>query len=392
MTGKLNPPLAETTCGLLATLLLVCCSSCQYLNKPESARGGENPSNIPPAQQSPRLRSAFGEEPSGSMVLSVGDETITAKEIVDLLVDRISPLAQQVDFENFKGQLKPQLKQIVVNKVSDIILYQKARKKLGEQTESLLNKAVETEIRKFIASFGGDYAKAENQLKQMGTNWKNFRKLQKKLIISQSYISSIMPKDEFVTHKQLLNTYNKMKETSFTTPAAITIRLIDIQPDKLDLPEANINRKKYAVNLAYKILLSLKKGNGFAELAKKYSHGYRATYGGLWESRNPQSLAKPYDILGQKTENMKPGQITGPIQTGNHIFIMKLEQKKIKTVTPLQKIQKQVENKIRFERRQKAINKINKNIAKEASRLTSSETGEKFINVCLRKLYIALTQ
>ena len=326
------------------------------------------------------------------MVLSVGDETITAKEIVDPLIDRISLLAQQADFENFKQQLKPQLEQIVVNKVSDIILYQRAKKRLGEQSESLVNKAVETEIRKFIASFGGDYAKAEKQLKQMGTNWKNFRKQQKKLIITQSYISSIMPEDESITHKQLLDAYNKMKEKSFTTPAAITLRLIDIQPDKLELPEPNLNRRKYAVNLAYKILLSLKKGDDFAELAKKYSHGYRAMNGGLWESRNPQSLAKPYDILAKKTENMKPGQITGPIQTGNHLFIMKLEQKKIKTVTPLQKIQKQVENKIRFERREKAINKISKNIAKEASRLTSSETGEKFINVCLRKLYIAATK
>jgi len=326
------------------------------------------------------------------MVLSVGDETITAKEIVDLLVDRISPLTQQVDFENFKQQLKPQLGQIVINKVSDIILYQKAKKKLGEQSESSLNKAVETEIRKFIASFGGDYAKAENQLKQMGTNWKNFRKQQKKLIITQSYISSIMPKDEFITHKQLLSTYNKMKEKSFTTPAAITLRLIDIQPDKLELPEPNLNRRKYAVNLAYKILSRITKGDDFAELAKKYSHGYRAMNGGLWESLNPQSLAKPYDILAQKAENMKPGEITGPIQTKDHLFIMKSEQKKIKTVTPLQKIQKQVENKIRFERQEKAINKISENIAKEASRLISSETGEKFINVCLRKLYIAATK
>lgn len=359
----------------LTVVFLVCCGGCQYLDFWSKE---EQEAPIPPPER-PRNLPA----PSGGMVLSVGDDTITASEIVQPLMDKIGPAARATDFENFKKQLRPELERIVINEVSDRILQQKAMKKVGESAEELLNESVETEIRKFISSYAGDYAKAEDQLKQMGKDWQSYRKYLKKRILTQSFISSKMPEEEPITYQDLIEVYNLRKEEHFSTPPKIQFQLINIQPAKLDISDPNLDRRKKAVSICYEILSQLRVGNDFGELAKEYSHGYRARYGGVWESVNPNSLAEPYDVLGEKAMDMKPGQISGLIHTPKNIFVMKLLDKQEEKTIPFEEVQKEIEQQIRIQRRMEMINEISSKIAQQAE----LKNKEEFIEFCLRRLY-----
>ncbi len=322
-------------------------------------------------------------EPSGGMVLSVAGETITAGEIINPIVDRLRPMAQQTSYAEFSRRLRGEFEQLVIDRISNILLWQKAKKELGIQAEDALEKAVETEVQKFIADFAGDYAKAEQQLQKMNMDWQSFREYQKKMILSQSYISSELPKPKPITYRQLKDVYDEMKDKAFTTEAKIQFRLIDIQPDKLKLSNPDQNRIGVAKGLAYEILTKLRNGEDFGELAKQYSDGYRAMFGGSWKPVQPSSLAEPYDILAANAEKMQPGQITPPIQVDGHIFIMKLEQKTAESVEPFENVQKQIESRIRFQRRMKAVNQISAKIAQQVSVQNKSE----FIDFCLYKLY-----
>jgi len=81
--------------------------------------------------------------------------------------------------------------------------------------------------------------------------------------------------------------------------------------------------------LAGELLGRIDNGEGFGALAGQYSHGHRRLFGGLWKPVQPESLAEPYDILAAEAEKIEPGRTTGPIEAANgeHIFIMKLEDK-----------------------------------------------------------------
>jgi hypothetical protein len=152
--------------------------------------------------------------PSGDIVLSVVGETITANQIVNPLVEKVRPIVQQTTYEQFQAQLAPQLDVLLTNEVANILIYQKAKEKLGVQADTAIKTAVDGEVQKYISNFGGDYAKAEEQLRSVDMDWESFRKYQKKLIISQSYISTQLPKMKPFSYRQLLETYNQLNKSS----------------------------------------------------------------------------------------------------------------------------------------------------------------------------------
>jgi len=320
---------------------------------------------------------------SGGFVLAVGGETITADEMVLPFIEDFKPLAKRSSFEQFKLRARGDLERVLIIKVSDILLYQEAKKDAGEQFDEAVEKAAETEVRKFVVGFGGDYARAEEALKQGGMDWRSFKEYQKKVILTQSYIASQLPDNRPITYTELVDTYNEMKDDFFSTEAMLKFRLIDIKPAELEVADANQSRLEQAKELAGELVRRLRAGEDFGELARKYSHGHRREFGGLWKPRQPENLEKPYDVLATEAERIEPGQIAGPIETGEHIFIMKLEEKQSKSFKSLEKVQGEVEAKIIFDRRKKAVDRL----AAKLWRQAALSNMDAFIDFCLEKIY-----
>ncbi len=319
---------------------------------------------------------------SGGFVLAVGGETITADEMVLPFIEDFKPFAQRSSFEQFKLRARGDLERVLIIKVSDILLYQQAKEHTGVDEEAL-EKAVEREVRRFVVSFGSDYARAEEALKRMGMDWRSFREYQKKVILSQYYITSQLPDNRPITYTELVDTYNEMKDEFFSTEAMLKFRLIDIEAGKLEVADANQSRLEQAKELAGELVRRLRAGEDFGELARKYSHGHRREFGGLWKPVQAQSLAAPYDVLADEAERLKPGQIAGPIEAGEHIFIMKLEEKQPKSFKSLEEVQREVRAKIIFYRRKEAIEELEAKLAKQAA-LSNMDA---FIDFCLEKIY-----
>jgi parvulin-like peptidyl-prolyl isomerase len=322
--------------------------------------------------------------PSGGFVLAVGGETITAEEIItERLSEHFKPIAQRSSFEQFKEQARGPLEQILVAKVSDILLNQKAKQQAGENIEERLEKIVDMEVKKYVASFDNDYAKAEEALKEKGMDWKDFRKYQRNLILGQSYIASQLPEQAPITYSELVEGYNKLKEELFLRPAQITFRLIDIDVSKLEATDPNASRRVKAKELADELVRQIREGADFGELARQYSHGYRASFGGLWKPVQPESLAEPYNVLAREAERMEPGEVSGPIEAGEHIFVMRLKEKRAKSLEPIEAVQKEVEAAIRQERRNTALKELNKKLVQQAI----ARERSRFIDFCLEEIY-----
>jgi parvulin-like peptidyl-prolyl isomerase len=338
-------------------------------------------------------RIAFAQRPIAPDTLMVSGEKITCDDIAKMTLERngslisleklLEPVAKTSTSEQFKEQARPQVQHAVMGKVSNILLYQQAKRQAGDKIDQILEKAVDKEWKKFILRFGADEAKAEDELRQMGLDRQSFKEHQRKGILTQSYIVSKIPDDRLITHNELVECYNKMKDEYFLEPAMLRFRLIDIEPAKLQIADPNQDRREQAIWLAMDLLRRIETGEDFGELAKQYSHGHRSEFGGLWKPREPDSLAPPYDILAREAKSMEPGQVTGLIEVAEHIFIMKLEEKRNKGYEPLEKVQAQVEQKIIADRRKEAIDKLNDELMQQAALGDTSL----FAEVCLDKIY-----
>ena len=362
-------------CAFLSVSALLLIAGCGGGDKPRFTE--EELADIPLGQKTGLP------EASGGFVLAVGGETITSDEIIAQLIEYFRPVAQSSDFVTFKQQAGPQLEHILMTEVSNILLYSQAKRQAGEDIDELLEKLADAEVRKFVVSFGSDYARAEQALKQDGMDWASFKEYQKRMILSQSYVASQLPESKPITYSELIDRYNRMRDELFTTPAKLKFRLIDIQPEKLEIEDPNESRQELAKRLADELIGRIHRGEDFGELAKQYSHGHRRTFGGSWKPIQPASLAEPYDILAVEAERLKPGQFAGPVEAGEHIFIMKLEEKQAESIEPLEKVQSQVEAKIKFDRRKKAVDELGAKLIQQA-RVGNRDA---FIDFCLRKIY-----
>ncbi len=327
---------------------------------------------------------------SGGLVLKVNDDVLTMEEIIGPTSKFLEDLVGDSDLEEFKERIRPQFERFVWNRITDLLLYQQAKKDLPENAAEPLEKAVEEELSKFVAGFGGDYAVAERALKEKGLDWDKFREEQKKFIVTQLFLSEQLKDDEPVTHRELLEYYNEIKNELYATGGTIEFRLIDlpgrqagIQPEdggqETEDRAATVSERK----LAEQLIERLKKGEDFGELAKEYSYGHRAAQGGLWNPVQLGSLAEPYDVLEKAAAKLQVGQIAGPVETDGHIFIMKLESKREQNFKPFEEVQHEVEKRLIFKRRQDTLENLVDKYVKQAD-IGDTET---FIDMCLDEIY-----
>jgi len=326
-------------------------------------------------------------------VLVVGSEVVTCDEIIATpmeynqmivsLAELLAPVAQSGSLEQFKQWTRPRVDEVVTSRISYILLYQQAKRQAGQNIDEALEKAAEKEWRRFVLRFGGDEAKAEEALRQQKIDRKGFKDYWKKEFLRQSYIASKLGGNRPITQRELLQCYNDMKDKSFALPANLTFRLIDIEPAKLQIADPQQDSLESARKLAEELVNRIRAGEDFAELAKQYSHGYMREFGGLSRPVNPESLAKPYDVLADAAEKIEPGQVADPIEVEGHIFIMKLEEKRSKSYEPFEKVQEQLEQKILADRQKEAIEKLNAELMEQ---MVLSDK-DSFVDFCLEKIY-----
>ncbi|MFA6186289.1 MAG: peptidylprolyl isomerase [Phycisphaerae bacterium] len=323
--------------------------------------------------------------PAGGLVLSVDSTAITSKELITMVEPQLVEIAAKGNYETFKTEAKTFLAHLLMQKITDIKLYSKAKAALPEGVdEDTINKIVEQEVQKFVASYGGNYATVEQMFKKMGTNWKDFREQQKRAILIQSFLSDEVKIEKPITHSELLEYYNSIKGQLYSKEAMMQFRVIDLEINRFaDANDPNINAEELAIAKANEIEQKIKNDANFAELAKEFSTDEKASVGGLWEPVRPGSLVEPYDAIEKAATNLNAGQVSEPTVEGGHIFIVKLENKQTDSCEPFEKVQQEVEGRFILSRRQKLVDEI---IKKIASQIDLSYADD-FLNYCVEQAY-----
>ncbi len=323
--------------------------------------------------------------PAGEIVLSIESTAITADELIAPVKPQLDELAAQYDYEQFNTRAKPLLANVLIQKVADIKLYEKAKAALPENVDqTIIDRIVEQEVQRFIARYGGNYATAEQMLKKMGMTWQDFHKQQRRAVLVQSFLSDEMKVEKLITYSELVQYYESIKDEKYAKDRLIEFRLIDVNIEKFADPnDPNINAKQKAMELAKKLAQRIKNGEDFAELAKKYSHDEAAPNGGLWKPVRPDSLVEPYNAIETAAENMSIGGVSEPVSAGGHIFIVKLENKQAQSCEPFEKVQTEVEARYVLERRQKMVNEmINKIISQ-----VDLSYADNFLEFCIEQAW-----
>ena len=338
-------------------------------------------------------RYTYAQKPQRPDELIVSGETVTCDDVTAASFDasaqtippkeKLMELARQMTLERFMQVARPQVRLQLNNRIGDVVLYKQARRALGDRADERLDKLAEDRMREFLMEHDGNGAAAAAAMQEMGMDRARFKEYKKREIVSRLYVLSRFPYNRPITHRELLEYYEKMKQDSFFQAGMVQFRLIDIQIAKVSLPDGSDDPLQAAKTLANDLMAKIRAGEDFGELAKKYSNDYRSAQGGLWQPRDPDALAEPYEVLAKEAQNLKVGDVAGPIGALGHIFIMKLEQKQEKGYRPLTEVQDRVEERIMTDRRREALKQLDTEISQQAA----VGNTDRFLDYCLERIY-----
>ncbi len=324
---------------------------------------------------------------SGGMAISLHSETITVDEVLQAVEEPLRPAAGQMERQTFVRQSLPLIRQAIRSKTSDILLYAQARKHAPDNVDDALDRAVQQEINRFIASYNNNYALAEARIRQMGMDWRSFREYQRKLMLTQSYLSSKLNADVRFTHSQMREHYEAVKAEQFCRSGTLEFHAIDLVPAQLDSEHIAEGQTadEAAMELAKKLVAQARAGGDFAELAREHSHGPLARNGGRWRpvTIGAEALAEPYDVLEDVALTLEEGEISDPVVHEDHIFIVWLNRKELGGCKPFSEVQAQIEQQLEFEYRQKQY----ENYISELMRQVDQVELEQFAEFCANAAY-----
>lgn len=327
--------------------------------------------------------------PSGnSMVLGIHSETISSDEILADNQENLESAASQMDKATFDTEVRPYFRFKIREKITDILLYQEAQKTAPEKVDDMLDKAVDTEVTRFVASYGNDYALAEKKFKElgMGTDWRSFKEYQRKMILTQSYLSSQIKSERRFSQKELREFYEQNKDEVFCQKGEVGFSLIEIRPELLSTEQIGDAPTKLAAakRIAGELIEEIQAGAEWADLAKQY-HGDLANIGGKVLPVEPgtNALPEPYNTLESYAVKMQPDQINGPIEIDGRVFVLRLDALQANDCKPFEEveafIERQLLNQYYMQQRMELVNKL----------VTSTDIAEldSFTDFCVDQAY-----
>ncbi len=204
--------------------------------------------------------------------------------------------------------------------------------------ESVIDEVVQREIRtRFV-----DRSTLIKTLQAQGITYEKWRQQARdRFIVSQLQAKNVYQESVVSPHK--IELYYQEHKASYTVEEQVKLRMI-----VLNKSADGDNAAK--LRLAGDILTKLKEGAAFSEMASTYSDGSQRSQGGDWGWVERTVLRKE---LADVAFALKPGELSGVIDTSQAIYIMLVEDKRATHTKPLADVREEIERNMIIQERER---------------------------------------
>lgn len=265
-----------------------------------------------------------------AIVAVVEDRAITKAEVMKEVEPFIPQIrkASSSEFE-FNQRINAYVTEIVQNMIDRELIVKDFDTKGMKIPQSYLDTYFDDYLKR---EFNGDRAELLRYVKTQGKTIKQFRDGQRKEIIVNYMKSSMRQTVAEISPKRILEYYEKNKQKWYSAASA-KIRMITLKTSATSTLQDN--RK-----IASDIIEKLKKGADFSDLARKYSKDDSSTKGGEWGWYKKGQLNP---LLDKPVFTLNIGENTEPIEIGDMIFILKVDEKRQEGVQKIDDVREQIE-------------------------------------------------
>lgn len=204
--------------------------------------------------------------------------------------------------------------------------------------ESVIEEVIQEEIK---ARFG-DRATLTRTLQAQGITYEKWRQQARdRFIVSQLQAKNVFR--ESVVSPNKIERYYQEKQSDYKIEEQVKLRMIVL--NKGDAAEDESSRR-----MAEEILLKLKEGTPFSEMAMIHSQGSQRAQGGEWGWVERSVLRKE---LADIAFSLKPGELSPVIETPQAVYLMLVEDRRAAHTKPLADVQDEIEKTLMTQERER---------------------------------------
>ena len=334
------------------------------INNTEVTRG-EFENQVANAIETQRRNQRFGGEPNREQVqreviegfvqqIILGSVDIGKAEIMDYIrsdasrVDQYNLYQQYGAADLYTENIRYQLSNTALQnsvRALELVTDTEAEQAYQLESDKAKVKFIEFKYNDYASIVEVDDAEAEAYFDENRNDYKVEEQ------VSVKYIK-VNPAD--LVSPEEVETYYKENQKEFTTPEAVKTRhILKKFPDNAT-DEQKAETKTAAEALLETVNAELAAGADFAELATKHSEGPSAAQGGALRGRNPKlppgdyfargDMVKPFEEAA--FDILKPGEVSGLVETDYGYHIIKLEEKQAPDTQPFENVQYDIQQKL----------------------------------------------
>lgn len=286
------------------------------------------------------------------IVARVNDDIVTLTEYNNELIRLRNDLSRVYQGEELERAYEKQRDSALENIIQNKLLVQKA-KEMG------FGSKIDLEVSSYIEGFRKqngipDMKSLEQALAQAGMSMAMWREEIKNSILQEALIGTFVQSKVVTTDEEIQKYYDAHK-AEFTKPAEVEIAEIVfyLEGNK----EADVQAKGEAA------LERLKKGEDFADLAKKLSEGPTAQQGGNIGAFKFGTMAQD---IQRSVFALPVGQYTGMLKSKFGYQIIKVMSRKEAELIPVAEVKKNIQSKIYYDKYRPLLEKFLKEVRDES--------------------------
>lgn len=242
----------------------------------------------------------------------------------------------------------------------------KLQKEQMEQISSQLDEFFDLEVERLKAQFKvSNVAELEALLQSQGMSLVTMREMFGNRQLATEYIRGKMGEESPLTRQDLLKAYNARKD-EFAQPEQVKWQQIQISITKHGSRDAALEKLSA-------VIADLEQGIDFSVVAKTHSDGPLKENGGHWDWTQPTSIAN--EDVRQALSQLSTGEMSGVIESGSSLQIVKVTGRKPATHTPFSEVQEKIRAEIIEKQRSEKAKQIIAELKQDAIIETMFDDG-----------------
>ncbi len=314
-------------------------------------RADLNQGALPGAERVPVVTFADGSREvvlADAIVAKVNDEVITREDVLGPVRPQLVKWRAELPPAEFEDRCRLAVGLRLREEINDRLVVQEARRELAEEDE----KQIELSLGQFLkdlTSQAGSALLLEEKLKLQGRTVQGELDAQRQRLLVQRYLRDRIMPNIHVSHSELLAYYDRVRDERYVEPTRIRMRLIVLKKSEFKTP-------KDARDQAAIVMGRLQAGEGFAGLARQYSHGVMAKKGGDWGyvTRGAFRIKEVDDVLF----TLRTGEVGPIVETDEAFYLVMAEHRKDARVLPFAEVQRELDEELRDRRRHELFAQI----------------------------------